>query len=179
MTTIFQNDLPDELEIKGDIAIDTEAMGLNIKRDRLCLLQLSNGDGKAYLVHFATPNYQAPNLRRLLSQDQQKIFHFARFDLTMIKNYLGIDMTNIFCTKIASIMARTYSSSHSLKEVCRELLGINLAKQACQSYWGGTSLIRRATKLCSSGRNISAPFKRYIARSANKGESYVSSTISA
>ncbi len=116
-------------------------MGLNILRDRLALLQLSNGDGKAYLVKFANGNYDAPNLiKLLLTPEKEKIFHFARFDLAIIKKYFGIDLTNVFCTKIASFLVRTYSSNHGLKELCKELLGISISKAQQTSYWGGGSI---------------------------------------
>lgn len=138
---VFQNDLPDNFQISGDIALDTETMGLNIKRDRLCLLQLSNGDGNAYLVHFTDMNYDAKNLKKLLiDKSRCKIFHFARFDLAVIKAYLNITLENIFCTKIASKIARTYTDAHSLKELCRELLDINISKQQQLSYWGNDVL---------------------------------------
>ncbi len=116
-------------------------MGLNLHRDRLCLIQLSNGDGKAYLVQFVDSNYDAPNLKKLLLDESRcKIFHFARFDLAAIKQYLDVNINNIFCTKIASRLARTYTDSHSLKELCRELLSINLSKQQQSSYWGAEIL---------------------------------------
>jgi len=138
---VFQNDLPDDFNIVGDLAIDSETMGLNLHRDRLCLLQISNGDGDAYLVQFAGRDYSAPNLRRLLlDKSRCKIFHFARFDLAAIKKYLDIDLENIFCTKIASKLIRTYTDSHGLKELCRELLGIQISKQQQSSYWGSSEL---------------------------------------
>lgn len=140
MIEVFRNDLPDGFVLSGDLAIDTEAIGLNIKRDRLCLLQFSNGDGRAYMVHFVDNDYSAPNLKKLLTSDVTKIFHFARFDVAIIKAYLGIEITEIFCTKIASKIARTYTSLHGLKELCRELIGVSLAKQCGQSYWGGMEL---------------------------------------
>ncbi|WP_316353338.1 ribonuclease D [Candidatus Trichorickettsia mobilis] len=138
---MFQNDLPDNFEIPGDLAIDTETMGLNLQRDHLCLLQLSNGDGSAYLIQFINKNYAAPNLKKLLADESRcKIFHFARFDLAAIKHYLQTDLTNIFCTKIASRLIRTYTDAHSLKELCRELLSIQISKQQQSSYWGNDEL---------------------------------------
>jgi ribonuclease D len=139
--TMFENDLPDNFYIEGDLAIDTETMGLKLQRDRLCLLQISNGDDKAYLVNFINKDYSAPNLKKLLlDKTRCKIFHFARFDLASIKQYLQIDLENIFCTKIASKLARTYTDSHSLKELCRELLDINISKQQQKSHWGSAVL---------------------------------------
>ncbi|WP_342225467.1 ribonuclease D [Rickettsia endosymbiont of Urophora cardui] len=139
--TLYQNDLPDDFELEGDLAIDTETMGLNLYRDKLCLLQFSNGNGDAHLVHFLDQNYNAPNLKNLLSdKERYKIFHFARFDLAAIKKYLGIDLENIFCTKISSKLVRTYTESHGLKDICRELLGVNISKQQQSSYWGADNL---------------------------------------
>ncbi|MDR0329496.1 MAG: ribonuclease D [Rickettsia sp.] len=138
---VFQNDLPGDFNIAGDLAIDTETMGLNLHRDRLCLLQLSNGDGKAYLVNFIDKNYVAPNLKKLLlDKNRCKIFHYARFDLAAIKKYLGIDLENIFCTKISSKLVRTYTDSHGLKDLCRELLSVQISKQQQSSYWGRLDL---------------------------------------
>jgi len=133
--------LPNDFSLDGNLAIDTETMGLVFDRDRLCLLQISNGDGNAYLIHFSKQKYDAPNLKRLLLDESRvKIFHFARFDLAVIKKYLGIDLTNIFCTKIASKLVRTYTDHHGFKDLCRELLGINISKQQQSSYWGGDEL---------------------------------------
>ncbi|MFU7501416.1 MAG: ribonuclease D [Candidatus Tisiphia sp.] len=138
---VFQNDLAEDFNIAGDLAIDTETMGLNLHRDRLCLLQLSNGDGKAYLVNFIDKNYVAPNLKKLLlDKNRCKIFHYARFDLAAIKKYLGIDLENIFCTKISSKLVRTYTDSHGLKDLCRELLSVQISKQQQSSYWGRLDL---------------------------------------
>jgi ribonuclease D len=116
-------------------------MGLDLHRDRLCVLQFSNGDGDAYLVQFTGNNYDAPNLKKLLlDENRSKIFHFARFDLAAIKKYLSIDLTNIFCTKIASRLVRTYTDYHGLKDLCKELLDVNLSKQQQSSYWGSAEL---------------------------------------
>lgn len=137
---IFQKDLPSDLVINGDIAIDTETMGLNLHRDRLCLLQLSSGNDDAYLVQFKD-DYSAPNLKKLLLDPaRRKIFHFARFDLAAIEKYLGVRMENIFCTKVASKLIRTYTDLHGLKELCRELLGLQISKQQQSSYWGAEHL---------------------------------------
>lgn len=116
-------------------------MGLDLNRDRLCLLQISNGDGEAYLIQFSKDNYDAPNLKNLLlDKNREKIFHFARFDLAVIKKYLQVELSNIFCTKIASILVRTYTEHHGLKYLCKELLGINISKQQQTSYWGSLQL---------------------------------------
>ncbi|MFP3011526.1 MAG: ribonuclease D [Rickettsia sp.] len=138
---IYQDDLPNNFELEGDIAIDTETMGLNLHRDKLCLLQFSNGNGEAHLVHFVNQDYTAPNLKALLlDKTKCKILHFARFDLAAIKKYLSIDLENIFCTKISSKLVRTYTDSHGLKDLCRELLSINISKQQQSSYWGAKNL---------------------------------------
>ena len=139
--TIFKNDIPDDFHIEGDLAIDTETMGLNLHRDKLCLLQFSCGDAEAYLVQFIEGNYNAPNLKKLLlDENRGKIFHYARFDLAAIRKYLGIELSNVFCTKIASKLVRTYTDYHGLKDLCRELLGINISKQQQSSYWGAEEL---------------------------------------
>ncbi len=134
---VYYNDLPDDFSIQGDLAIDTEAMGLNVKRDRLCVLQMSNGDGNCFLVHFDGKSYKAPNLVRLLKDNSYtKIFHFARFDLAIIRYYLDVMVEPIYCTKIASYIARSYSRFHGLKALCDELLNIKLNKQQQCSNWG-------------------------------------------
>jgi len=133
---LFQNDIPSSLNLVGDLAIDTEAMGLNICRDRLCLIQISTGNQDVYLVQFCE-GYDAPNLKKLLSDTTRtKIFHFARFDLAIIRHYLEITVENIFCTQIASRIARTYTDFHGLKDLCRELLQENISKEQRSSDWG-------------------------------------------
>lgn len=138
---VYQNDIPEDFILEGDIAIDTETMGLNLDRDRLCVLQMSNGNGDAYLINFIEKNYEAPNLKKLLlDKNREKIFHYARFDLAAIKKYLEIDLENVFCTKVASKLVRTYTDFHGLKELCRELLSIQISKQQQSSYWGSKGL---------------------------------------
>ena len=137
----YQNDLPSNIQLKGDLAIDTETMGLNIKRDKLCLIQISDEESKIVLVNFQDNNYSAPNLKKLLLDPSRvKIFHYARFDIASIMYYLQIKMTNIFCTKIASKIVRTYTEYHGLKELCRELLGIQISKDQQSSDWGNATL---------------------------------------
>lgn len=134
---LHKGDLPSDIDFGSSVAIDTETMGLNPKRDRLCLVQLSSGDGTAHIVQLAQGKYEAPNLKKLLAnQDVTKIFHFARFDVAVIKEYLGIECTPLYCTKIASRLCRTYTDRHSLKELCKELLGVSLDKQQQTSNWG-------------------------------------------
>ncbi len=116
-------------------------MGLHIHRDKLCLVQFCDETGEVYLVQFTDPSYHAPVLKKLfLDASRTKIFHFARFDLAIMERYLGIQLQNIFCTKIASKLVRTYSDSHGLKELCREILNIQLSKQQQSSDWGAAIL---------------------------------------
>ncbi len=138
---LYKNDLPDHLLITGDLAIDTETMGLNNKRDRLCLVQIADENGNVYMVQLDRGIKEAPNLAKLLSSTEtQKIFHFARFDVAVIREYLGIEINNIFCTKIASKLVRTYTDSHGLKDICREFLSIQVSKQQQSSDWGSEDL---------------------------------------
>jgi ribonuclease D len=137
----YKYDLPDDLLLEGDIAVDCEAMGLNIIRDRLCAVQISNGNNTAHVIHFPDNNYSAPNLKRLLTNSQRtKIFHFGRFDIAIIYHYMKIELKNIFCTKIASRLCRTYTDSHSLRELCSELLNVKISKQQQCSDWGAPDL---------------------------------------
>ena len=141
----YVNDLPSNVVLKGSIAIDTEAMGLKYnERDRLCMVQICDEDGNVYLVHFPASNYNysCPNLKKyLLDEKIVKIFHYARFDIAIMRKYLNIDsIKNIFCTKIASRFARTYTDSHSLKTLVSELLHVELKKEQQCSYWGTDEL---------------------------------------
>lgn len=139
--TLHKGDLPATIDFGSSVAIDTEAMGLNPKRDRLCLVQLSAGDGSAHIVQIAKGEYDAPNLKKLLTNnDVTKIFHFARFDVAILKEYLGVDCTPIYCTKIASRLSRTYTDRHGLKDICRELLSVNMDKKQQSSNWGADEL---------------------------------------
>ncbi len=136
-----RGDLPPEVDLGPVVAVDTETMGLDPRRDRLCLVQLSAGDGDAHLVHFPEPRYEAPHLRRLLADPRRlKLFHFARFDLAVLEHHLGIRCEPVYCTKIASKLARTYTDRHGLKDLCRELLGVELAKEQQSSDWGAPEL---------------------------------------
>ena len=139
--TLHKNDLPANVALGNIVAIDTETMGLNPLRDRLCLIQLSSGDGNAHLVAFDGKDYSAPNLRKLLSDKNfTSIFHFARFDVAVLKHYLDVDLANIYCTKIASKLVRTYTDKHGLKDICKELLSVDLSKHQQSSDWGNTEL---------------------------------------
>lgn len=139
--TYHRNDLAGGLKFGDSIAVDTETTGLNLWRDRLCVLQLSGGDGNAHIVHFPDRNYDAPNLRALLSDTAiTKIFHFARFDVAMIQRHFGIVCAPVYCTKIASRLVRTNAERHGLKDLCHDILGIELSKQQQTSDWGADKL---------------------------------------
>jgi ribonuclease D len=142
MTIYFhEGDLPDAVLANSTIAVDTETLGLNPHRDRLCLIQLSAGDGDAHLVRFGPNQYQAPNLKRLLGNPEQlKIFHFARFDLAVLQHYLDVVVAPVYCTKIASKLVRTYTDRHGLKDLTKELLAIELSKQQQSSDWGADEI---------------------------------------
>ena len=138
---LHKGDLPANVTFTGNVAIDTETLGLNPHRDRLCLIQLSAGDGNAHLVQFDGKDYSAPRLKALLTnRDVLKIFHFARFDVAVLQKYLGVTTSPIYCTKIASRLVRTYTDRHGLKDLCSELLGVELSKQQQSSDWGAEKL---------------------------------------
>ncbi|MBS0232459.1 MAG: ribonuclease D [Proteobacteria bacterium] len=138
---VHSGDLPAGLSFPRGVAIDTETLGLNPHRDRLCLVQLSSGDGTAHLVKFDGKDYSAPRLKALLSDSGTlKIFHFARFDVAVLKQYLEVETAPLYCTKIASKLARTYTDRHGLKDLVAELLGIELSKQQQSSDWGASDL---------------------------------------
>ena len=138
---LYMGDLPPNLDLGTVVAIDSETMGLKPHRDRLCLIQLSSGDGNAHLVKFEQQNYNAPNLVKLLENpDITKIFHYARFDVAVINKYLQAQIDSIYCTKIASKLVRTYTDKHGLKDLCKELLLLDLSKQQQSSDWGAANL---------------------------------------
>ena len=139
---LHEQDLPAGVLGDGPIAVDTETMGLLTPRDRLCLVQLSDGRGDEHLVRFGPgSNYAAPNLKAVLADPARlKLYHFARFDLAAIEHYLGVEAGPVFCTKIASKLVRTYTDRHGLKDLVRELLGKELSKQQQSSDWGGPDL---------------------------------------
>ena len=138
--TLHQGDLPEGLNLGNIVAIDSETMGLDPHRDRLCLVQLSSGDGNAHLVQFAH-RYEAPNLVRLLADPSvTKLFHYGRFDIAMFDKYLGVLAAPVYCTKIASKLTRTYTDRHGLRDLCRELLGVEISKQQQTSDWGSPNL---------------------------------------
>ena len=138
---LHKGDLPDDVTFTGDIAVDTEAMGLQNARDPLCVIQLSDGNGVAHLVQMDRNTYDAPNLKRILSDTNTiKIFHYARFDIAILKYYMDIDCAPIFCTRTASKLVRTYTDRHGLRECCRDLLGVEVSKQQQSTDWGAVEL---------------------------------------
>ena len=140
-THLYKNDLDDGIVFKGNVAIDTEAMGLDPARDRLCLIQIFDGETDCHMVQFENSNSDSPNLIKLLSDEKiEKIFHYARFDMAALKHALKIDVKNVYCTKIASKIARTYTNNHGLKDLCKELLGVEISKKQQSSDWGNTNL---------------------------------------
>jgi ribonuclease D len=148
---LHKGDLPGGLSLGSLVAVDTETMGLRPERDRLCLVQLSAGDGDAHLVQFANGSYEAPNLKRLLGDPKTtKLFHFARFDLAALETYLGVSVAPVYCTKIASKLVRTFTDKHGLKDLCSELLGVSLDKQQQSSDWGAAELSQQQRAYAAS-----------------------------
>jgi len=147
---LYRNDLPDGLDLGPVVAIDTETMGLNPHRDRLCLVQLCSGDGQAHLVQMVD-GFDAPNLKKLLTDPARlKLFHFARFDVAVMKAYLGVVTTPVYCTKIASRLVRTFTDRHGLKDLVRDLLGVEISKQMQSSDWGAETLSPEQLKYAAS-----------------------------
>ena len=147
---LHKHDLPDDLDLGNLIAVDGEFMGLNVRRDPLCLIQISTGNNDAHIVQFDRKNYDAPNLSKILSDHKiAKIFHFARADIAHIKYYLKTDINNILDTKIASKLARSYSDNHSLKTLIKEFLNIDISKQFQSSDFGG-KLTDAQLKYCAN-----------------------------
>lgn len=138
---LHKGDLPADINFGKSVAIDTETLGLNPHRDKLCLIQLSSGDGNAHLVQVDRSSYDAPNLMALLADnDVVKIFHYARFDVAVLKAYLDVDVAPVYCTKIASKLVRTYTDRHGLKDLVREMVGVDMSKQQQSSDWGSAVL---------------------------------------
>lgn len=149
--TLHKGDLAPNVVFRGSVAIDTETQGLNPQRDRLCLIQLSSGDGTAHLVQPDPSSYDAPRLKALLTDPGVlKIFHFARFDLAVIEKYLGVTVSPVYCTKIASKLVRTYTDRHGLKDITAELLGIELSKQQQSSDWAASTLTQQQLAYAAS-----------------------------
>lgn len=138
---LYENDLPDGLDLGPVVAIDTETMGLDPRRDRLCLVQLSGGDGDAHLVQIARGQTSAPNLQRMLADPKVlKLFHFGRFDIAALKKAFGVTTAPVYCTKIAAKLVRTFTDRHGLKYLLQELLGVDISKQQQTSDWGAATL---------------------------------------
>jgi ribonuclease D len=144
------NDLPKDTNLGNEIAIDSETMGLNLTRDRLCLIQIKGNDNTTHLIQFLDSNYEAPNLKKILEDKKiLKIFHYARFDILAIHKYLNVLCENVFCTKIASKLSRTYTNKHSLKDLVKEFLDIELEKEQQSSNWGATQLSKQQLEYAS------------------------------
>ena len=138
---LHKGDLPAGVTFGDSVAVDTETLGLSLVRDKLCVVQLSAGDGTAHVVQLDRSSYDAPNLKALLADTGvEKIFHFARFDVAMIQKWFGVTCAPVFCTKIASKLARTYTDRHGLKDVSRELVGVDMSKAQQSSDWGAETL---------------------------------------
>lgn len=138
---LHKGDLPDNLDLGPVVAVDSETLGLSLVRDALCVVQLSAGDGDAHVVQLDRKTYDCPNLKALLANEKiEKIFHFGRFDIAMFQRDLGVTTRPVFCTKIASKLVRTYTDRHGLKDVTRELVGVDLSKQQQSSDWGADDL---------------------------------------
>ncbi len=139
---VHEGDLPvEDIVPSAAVAVDTETLGLNLKRDRLCLVQLTFGDNVVHLVKVAKGQNSAPNLKKVLEdKDRIKIFHYGRFDMASLFHYLDIMATPVFCTRTASRIGRTYTQSHGLRDVCKELLHVNISKEQQSSYWGTNEL---------------------------------------
>ena len=149
--TLHQGDLPEGVSFGASVAIDTETMGLNPYRDRLCLAQLSAGDGTVHLVRFPLGQYEAPRLKALLADPAvEKIFHFGRFDIAVMAQYLGVVAAPVYCTKIASKLVRTFTDRHGLKDLCKELLNVDLSKQQQSSDWGADVLTDEQQRYAAS-----------------------------
>ncbi len=148
---LHKGDLPDSLDLGALVAVDSETMGLRPHRDRLCLVQLSAGDGDAHLVQFAGGRYEAPNLAALCGDPAvTKLFHFGRFDIAVLSRYLGVVCQPVYCTKIASKLVRTFTDRHGLKDLCRELLGLEISKQQQTSDWGAAELTAEQLEYAAS-----------------------------
>lgn len=151
MIHLHKNDLPADVSFGAIVAIDTETMGLNPQRDRLCLVQLSDGKGDAHLVQFEAGKYAAPNLKKLLTDPNvTKLFHFARFDIAALMAYLGVMTGPVYCTKIASRLCRTFTDRHGLKDLARDLIGVELSKQQQSSDWGAATLSKEQMEYAAS-----------------------------
>lgn len=148
---LHEGDLPEGLRLGPTVAVDTETMGLNPSRDRLCLVQLSGGNGDCHIVRLAKGRYEAPRLKALMGDPAvTKIFHFARFDVAVLRRFLNVATSPIYCTKIASRLTRTFTDRHGLKDLCKDLLGVELSKEQQSSDWGAAELTQAQLKYAAS-----------------------------
>jgi ribonuclease D len=148
---LHEGDLPETVRFADAVAVDTETMGLNPHRDRLCLVQLSGGDGNCHLVRLAKGRYDAPRLKALMNDAAvTKIFHYARFDIAMLRRFLGVVPTPVYCTKIASKLTRTFTDRHGLKDLCKDLLGVELSKEQQSSDWGALEFTQAQLKYAAA-----------------------------
>ncbi|MEL6677912.1 MAG: ribonuclease H-like domain-containing protein [Pseudomonadota bacterium] len=166
---LHQNDLPDGLDLGPVVAIDSETMGLIPHRDRLCVIQLSAGDGEAHLVQIAQDQVEAPNLTAMLANpDQLKLFHYGRFDIAVMEHRFGVRTGPVYCTKIASKLVRTYTDRHGLKHLLQELLGVDISKQQQSSDWGAAELTEAQIAYAASDvlylHRLKAEFDTRLAR---------------
>ncbi len=171
---LYQGDLPSDLDLGTTVAVDSETMGLNPVRDRLCLVQLSCGDGNAHLVQFSKGSFDAPNLGALLrNPGVLKIFHYARFDLAAIRHHMGVIVEPVYCTKIASRLVRTFAERHGLKDICKELLDVDISKQMQSSDWGASDLSNRQLSYAATDvlylHRLKEEFDRRLKREDRKG----------
>jgi ribonuclease D len=148
---LHRGDLPPDIALAGVVAVDSETMGLHPHRDRLCLVQLSAGDGVCHLVQLAPGQYEAPRLCAMLADPAVlKLLHFGRFDIAVLRHYLGVLTGPVYCTKIASKLVRTFTDRHGLKDLCRDLLGVDLSKQQQSSDWGAAELTDEQLRYAAS-----------------------------
>ena len=146
-----KDDLPSDLNLGNEIAVDTEAMGLELKRDPLTLVQISTGNNDCHIINLNRKDYKAKNLVKILEDEKvNKIFHFARFDVAVLKLYLGANVKNIYCTKVSSKLARTFSEKHGLKDLVKEIIGVDMSKQMQSSDWGAEKLSEKQLKYAAS-----------------------------
>ena len=163
--TLHKGDLPKDVKFGKTVAVDTETLGLNPHRDRLCLVQLSSGDGTAHLVQLAAGEYDAPNLKALLADPKiLKIFHFARFDIAALNAAFGVMPSPVYCTKIASKLVRTYTDRHGLKDLARELLNVDMSKQQQSSDWGAETLTQAQLDYAASDVLYLHDLRRHLDR---------------
>jgi len=173
---LHEQDLPEGVLAPGPVAVDTETMGLVTLRDRLCLVQISDGGGDEHLVRFAPgSSFDAPNLRSVLADPERlKLYHFARFDLAAVQHYLNVTSAPVFCTKIASKLVRTYTDRHGLKDLVKELLGKDISKQQQSSDWGGPKLTAAQQEYAASDvRYLHALHAELVTRLAREGRSEI------